>query len=138
MHNPPKWYLPVAIAALLWNLMGCAAYLMDVMLTPEDVAKLSEAQQAAYAARPGWSVAATAIGVWTGVLGCVGLILRRSWALWLLLLSLLGVIVQDIQMFGMSSSPVDVTALVLQGLVLVIAFALVLLARRGTRLGWLR
>ena len=52
MEQPPKWFLPVGIAALLWNLLGCAAYLSDVMLTPEDVAKMTADQQALYAARP--------------------------------------------------------------------------------------
>ena len=62
-EQAPKWFLPVAIAALLWNLLGCAAYLSNVMLTPEAVARMSAAQQAMYAARPAWSVAATAIAV---------------------------------------------------------------------------
>jgi len=61
MTSPPKWYLPVTIFALLWNLLGCIAYLSDVMLTPEDVARMSVAQQSLYASRSAWAVAATAI-----------------------------------------------------------------------------
>jgi uncharacterized membrane protein YjjB (DUF3815 family) len=139
MNKAPKWYMPVAIVALLWNLIGCAAYLADVTLTPEDVAKMSAAQQALYNSRPAWAVAATAIAVWGGAAGCVGLILRRRWATPLLIASLAGVIVQDIGLFGMT----DVVAqegpkvLVLQGLVLVIAIGLVLLARKATARGWL-
>jgi len=139
MNKAPKWYMPVAIVALLWNLIGCAAYLADVTLTPEDVAKMSAAQQALYNARPAWAVAATAIAVWGGAAGCVGLILRRRWATPLLIASLAGVIVQDIGLFGMT----DVVAqegpkvLVLQGLVLVIAIGLMLLARKATARGWL-
>lgn len=139
MNKAPKWYMPVAIVALLWNLIGCAAYLADVTLTPEDVAKMSAAQQALYNSRPAWAVAATAIAVWGGAAGCVGLILRRRWATPLLIASLAGVIVQDIGLFGMT----DVVAqegpkvLVLQGLVLLIAIGLVLLARKATARGWL-
>ena len=139
MNKAPKWYMPVAIVALLWNLIGCAAYLADVTLTPEDVAKMSAAQQALYNSRPAWAVAATAIAVWGGAAGCVGLILRRRWATPLLIASLAGLIVQDIGLFGMT----DVVAqegpkvLVLQGLVLLIAIGLVLLARKATARGWL-
>jgi hypothetical protein len=139
MNKAPKWYMPVAIVALLWNLIGCAAYLADVTLTPEDVAKMSAAQQALYNSRPAWAVAATAIAVWGGAAGCVGLILRRRWATPLLIASLAGVIVQDIGLFGMT----DVVAqegpkvLVLQGLVLLIAIGLVLLARKAAARGWL-
>ncbi len=140
MSQPPKWYLPAAIVALLWNLMGCAAYLSDVMLTPADVAKMDAAMQAAYAARPAWSVAATAIAVWGGALGCLGLILRKSWAQWLLLASLAGVIVQDIALFLISGAlkAGGMTAIILQGVVLVVAVALALLARRARVSGWLR
>ncbi len=88
MNTTPKWYLPVVILALLWNMAGCAAYLKDVMLTPEDVAKLSAEMQALYAARPAWSVAATAIAVWAGLAGCIGLIMRKRWAAPVLIASL--------------------------------------------------
>jgi hypothetical protein len=37
MSQAPKWFLPVVIVALLWNLMGCAAYLSDAMLSAADV-----------------------------------------------------------------------------------------------------
>lgn len=139
MEQPPKWFLPVAIAALVWNLLGCAAYLSDVMLTPEDVAKMSAAQQALYAARPSWSVAATAIAVWGGAAGCLGLIMRKRWAMPLLIASLAGVIVQDVSLFGPSEMRAQAAwaALVLQGLVFVIAIGLVLLARKAAARGWI-
>jgi len=139
MGPTPKWYLPVAIVALLWNLMGCAAYLADVMMTPADIAKLSAAQQAMYAARPAWSVAATATAVWIGALGCLGLILRKRWATLLLVVSLIGVIGQDISFFLMpgAMSAAGTVALVLQGLVLVISIALVFLGRKASARGWI-
>lgn len=139
MNPAPKWYLPVAILALLWNLLGCAAYLGDVMLTPDDIAKMSPEQQALYAARPAWAVAATAIAVWGGAAGCLGLVLRKRWALPLLLLSLAGVIVQDVALFVVSSAAAQAgtVAYVLQGLVLAIAIGLVLLARKAIARGWI-
>ena len=139
MEQAPKWFRPVAIAALVWNLLGCAAFLSDVMLTPEDVAKMSAAQQAMYAARPAWSVAATAIAVWGGAAGCLGLILRKRWAMPVLIASLAGVIVQDVSLFGLSKIPAETAAVavVLQGLVLVIAIGLVLLARKAAARGWI-
>jgi hypothetical protein len=62
----PKWFRPLAVVALIWNLLGCAAYLADVTLTAEDVARMTPAQQELYAARPKWAVAATATAVWAG------------------------------------------------------------------------
>ena len=137
MEQAPKWYLPTAIAALVWNLLGCAAYLKDVMLTPADIAKLTAAQQAMYAARPAWSVAATAIAVWGGAAGCVGLIVRKHWAMPLFLASLVALVVQDASLFVLTGAPqVDPVALVLQGVVLLVAIGLVLLARKAAARGW--
>lgn len=139
MEPAPKWYLPVAITALLWNLLGCAAYLSDVMLTPDALAKMTAAQQAMHATRPAWSVAATAIAVWGGAAGCVGLIMRKRWATPLLIASLAAVMVQDVSLFVLSDAAAqpDKVALVLQGLVLLIAIGLVLLARRAAARGWI-
>jgi len=139
MSQSPKWYLPVAVVALLWNLLGCAAYLADVSLSPEDLAKMPPAQQELYATRTAWSVSATAIAVWGGALGCLGLILRKRWATWLLVASLVGVVVQDIGIFVVSNAGAlaGPAAYVLQGLVLLVAILLVLLARRATAAGWI-
>lgn len=139
MSKAPKWFIPVAVVALLWNLLGCAAYLMDVTLTPEDVAKMAAAEQAMYAARPAWAIAATATAVWFGAAGSLGLVLRRRWAMPVLVLSLLGVIAQDIAVFGlMRGVAIPAPAYVLQGLVLLVAIALVWVARTGIKRNWLR
>ncbi len=140
MNQLPKWYLPVTIAALLWNLMGCGAYLSDVLLTAEDVAKMSADQQALYASRPGWAVAATAVAVWGGALGSLGLILRRRWALPLLSASLIGLVVQDVAMFVLSDvlKVYGSAVLGLQFLVLAIAVGLLWFARVANAKGWLR
>ena len=139
MKAKPMWYLPVAILGLLWNLLGCAAYLHDVMLAPDDVARMSAAQQALYASRPAWAVAATGIAVWGGAAGCLGLILRKRWATWLLVASLAGVIVQDIGLFVLSkaASQAGPTVFVLQGLVLLVSVGLVLLARKASAQDWI-
>lgn len=63
MNSPPKWFKVIAVVALVWNLLGCFAFVSDLRLSPEDVAHLSRAQQALYNARPGWAVAGTALAV---------------------------------------------------------------------------
>lgn len=137
--NTPTWFKVVAVLALLWNLLGCLAFFSDLRLTPEDLAKLPEAQQALYAARPAWAVAATATAVFGGVLGSVGLLLRSRWALAVFALSLLGILIQDLGLFVLAdgarlAGPVVVAT---QGAVLAIGIGLVLLARKGIARGWL-
>jgi len=140
MDRAPRWFRPVAIVALLWNLLGCAAYLADVTLSPADIAKLPPAQQALYATRPAWAISATAIAVWVGAAGCVGLIMKKRWAIWLLAASLAGVLVQNVWLFLLSDAAKEtgVVAFVLQGVVLVVSVALVVLARKASAHGWLQ
>jgi len=139
MTSPPKWYMPVTIIALIWNLLGCVAYLSDVMLTPEDVALMSPAQQSLYESRTIWSVSATALAVWCGAAGSLGLIMRQRWGKPLLIASLVGILIQDLGLFILTdaASQAGVVAYFLQGLVLLIAVGLVMLARTATSRGWI-
>ncbi|SEM22972.1 hypothetical protein SAMN05428989_3436 [Pseudoxanthomonas sp. GM95] len=139
MKTSPRWFKGVAVVALLWNLLGCLAFAADLQLSPEDIAQLPQAQQALYAARPAWAIAATAAAVLGGALGCIGLLLGRAWALWLLVISLIGIVVQDIGLFVLVDGAhlAGPVAVVMQSLVLVIGIALLLLARRGIQRRWL-
>lgn len=135
----PTWFKVVAVVALLWNLLGCFAFFSDLRLSPEDLAKLPEAQQALYAARPGWAVAATAVAVFGGVLGSIGLLLGKRWALSAFILSLLGILVQDFGLFVLAkgASLAGPVAVVMQGIVLAVGIGLVLLSRKAMARGWL-
>ena len=135
----PTWFKVVAVVALLWNLLGCVAFFSDLRLSPEDLAKPPEAQQALYAARPGWAVAATAVAVFGGVLGSIGLLLGKRWALSAFILSLLGILVQDFGLFVLAkgASLAGPVAVVMQGIVLAVGIGLVLLSRKAMARGWL-
>ena len=139
MTQAPKWFRVAAIIALLWNILGCLAFVADLQLKPEDIAKLPEAQQALYASRPAWSIAATAIAVFGGTLGCIGLILKRKWAFVLLLLSLHGILGQDNAMFVLANAAeaAGSFAIVLQSVVLIVGVWLVLLSRKAMASGWI-
>jgi hypothetical protein len=90
-----------------------------------------------YEARPAWAVAAYATAVWAGAAGSLGLVLRKTWAMPLLLLSLVALVVQDVALFGMSGATADSTAVVLQSMVMIIAIGLVLLARKAASHHWI-
>ena len=140
MTDAPRWFRPVAAVALVWNLLGCAAYLADVSISPEELSLMTTAQQALYAGRPIWAVAATATAVWLGAAGCLGLVLRQNWATWLLIASLAGVVAQDLWLFVLSGAAKEAgpVAFIVQGVVLAISVGLVVLARRASARGWLR
>lgn len=139
MPDAPKWFKPVAIAALLWNLLGAAAYLADMMMSDEAVAALSSAERAIRSARPLWVVSATALAVWVGALSSVGLVLRKAWAKPDLLVSLAAVIVQDVWVFGLSNAGAlaGPAGYAIQGMVLAIAIGLVVLANHAAKHFWI-
>lgn len=139
MNKPPLWFFVVAVIALLWNAAGLMAVVADLRLSAADIAALSPDQQAMYAARPGWSVVGSVLAVGAGTLGCLLLLLRKRLAAAVFALSLVGVVVQDLGIFvvagaGKDGNPVP---FLLQGLVLLIAVGLLLLARRAQGRAWL-
>lgn len=139
MTASPSWLKPVAIVALLWNLLGCVAYLSDVTMSADAVAQMTPAQQALYNSRPSWAVSATAIAVWGGALGSIALFLRKRWAVPVLAVSLAGIFVQDLALFLLTDAAAQAGAavFVLQGLVMGVGIALLILARRASAAGWL-
>ena len=87
----PAWFWLVAIAALLFE--GAGAYLFTNSLTL-DPATLPLDQRAVFEATPQWMTIAWAIAIGSGLLGAVGLLLRRRLAEPLLLISLVAVAAQ--------------------------------------------
>ena len=84
------WYMPAAIASLLFMALGCVAYLMHVLLDP---ATLEPDQRAAFEALPAWVTGAQAVAVWVGALGALMLVMRKKLAEPMLLVSLVAVLV---------------------------------------------
>lgn len=138
-NKPTRWFWILAIAALVWNLLGVMAYVMQVSMTEEALALLPEDQRVLYETIPAWATAAFAIAVFAGAVGCIALLLRKSWATPLLVLSLAGVLVQMFHSFFLSDA-LEVygsSGMVMPILVLVIAVWLVGFSRSAAAKGWL-
>ena len=88
---PPAWYWLVALACLLFE--GAGAFLFTDSLSL-DPATLPLDQRAIFEATPQWMTIAWAVAIGAGLLGAVGLLLRRRFAEPLLLISLIAVAVQ--------------------------------------------
>jgi hypothetical protein len=136
----PGWYWAVALVALLWEAMGCYAYLSQVGMEAAELAKLPAAQRDIWAAMPAWVVAAYAVAVWVGLTGAAGLLLRRRWARPAFALSLVAVIVQ----FGWTflATPILATigtsAAAFPAFILLMAALLLWFSGLAAKRGWLR
>jgi len=87
-------------AALIWNLFGLMIYYMTVTITPEELAARFQPDQVVYIeAVPVWVTSAFAIAVTTAVIGSVLLLLRKSLAVPVFLVSLVAVLTQHTYSF---------------------------------------
>lgn len=93
--KPTNAFWIISVLALLWNIMGVAAYLGQAYMTDEVLKTLSEGEQSYYENVPAWVTGAYAIAVFAGVFGCVGLLMRKNWATILFVISLIAVIIQS-------------------------------------------
>ena len=126
-------------AALVWNLIGLIFYIGHVTMSPDALAKMTEAHQNFFAATPVWATGAFAIAVNAGVLGSLFLLLRKSWAVPMFVISLLAVIVQDADAFIMRDAfnVLGVNGIIIPSMVFIIAIALLLYSRTTKTRGWL-
>lgn len=84
----------IGIIALLWNLMGVAAYLMQAYMTEEDLLALPLEEQALYTDIPAWVTGAYALAVFGGALGCILLLLRKKLATFVFMISFVSILAQ--------------------------------------------
>lgn len=88
----PHWsFWLVGIIALLWNAAGVANYFLQ--MDPDILESYRASERALVEGRPAWATAGFAIAVFGGTVGAFLLLLRRSAAFQVFVLSLLGVIV---------------------------------------------
>lgn len=107
----PSWFRIAAIVAIVWNAFGVAMYLSSVGVFGDPMAGLSEPERAAASSIPGWITGAFAIGTFSGLIGSVGLLLRRAWSRPVLLVSAVALLVLEgwivffsgaLEMFGLA------------------------------------
>jgi len=133
----PRWFMAAAIAAVLWELLGCAMYVMQVTT---DRATLPIDQRAMWDATPAWMIGAYAVAVWVGLAGAVLLAMRKRFAEPVLLGSFVSVLVQFSGLLLVPAlrdrTPAD--AWMLPIVIVAISYAIWHFARRARASGWLR
>ena len=93
----------VGILAVLWNAVGAFDYTATQLQLESYMGQFSQEQLDYFFGFPVWMDAAWAIAVWSSILGSLCLLLRKSWAVSLFGLSILGLAVSTVYNFGMSN-----------------------------------
>lgn len=139
-EKAPVWFWIVSGLALLWEAMGCYAYLAQVSMGPEQLAALPDGQRQLFASMPIWVTAAYGVATWGGLLGAIALLMRRGWAWAFFIASLIAVLVQfgwsfliagAAELIGPSAYPLPIA-------IIVIAALLVWFSSVSSRHGWIR
>ncbi|MFT6267956.1 MAG: hypothetical protein ACJAVV_000761 [Alphaproteobacteria bacterium] len=139
MTKIPAWFYVLASVALLWNLLGGAAVIMNFIITTEAIASLPPEQQQMYADTPMWSSYGSLLAVITGSFGCLALLIKKAWAYPLFMLSIVGLVLQNIGIFLVVNAVAVLgeTVLFMQAVVAVIAIGLLLLAKKAIKKAWI-
>ena len=88
------WFWVIAVMALLWNLMGCAAFLMELFAQEMMMEAWTEEQKDWAHSIPNWIYFVYAVAVITGVAGSLCLLMRKAWSIPLFGISVAAVIIQ--------------------------------------------
>jgi hypothetical protein len=131
------WYMPAAIASLLFMLAGCAALVMQLTADP---AGLPLDQRTLMEAEPKWVLAASGVAFVAGALGGLLLLLRRRAAQWVMLISFVAMLAWCAGMFATPNFRdllgTDQIAILL--VVLALGWTILWFARHSRQRGWIR
>lgn len=131
------WF--VAIIALLWNLLGVAMFWMQVNMSAEGLAAMTKQQRQVYEATPMWLNVAFAIAVFGGVLGALGMLMGKRWAVTMFFVSLLALLVQTIGAYLVTPAwtAYGAAGLVVPVILIIIALLFWRYAQKCVVRGWL-
>lgn len=125
---------------LIWNVLGSMNLLWQLTADATSLAAFPDTHRAIIEGRPIWATAGFAVGVLLGALGCLLLLLRKSVAVNILIISLVGIIVTMIHTIKIASSTIEFSyseIFVMIVLPLVVAIFLVWCSKLAKSNGWI-
>lgn len=138
-NKPNTLFWVLGVIALIWNLLGVLAYLMQAYKTESFKAMYTPEQLEIINNMPVWATSAFAIAVFGGVLGSLLLLLKKRLANFVFSLSFVGIIVQFIYNFFVANSmeAYGPGSLVMPILTIAFGLFLVVYSKNCIKKGWL-
>lgn len=94
-NNPPLFFWAVSVIAVVWYSFGVYNYLLQATMTTEGLDQLSNSDQNLYSDLPAWYISAFAIAVFAGLIGAIGLLIRKRWAYVIFIIAFLATGIQQ-------------------------------------------
>lgn len=140
MTKAPVHLWIVGVLAVLWNAMGAFDYAATQLKLEFYMAQFTQEQLEYFYTFPAWMDAAWAIAVWSSLLGSLALLLRKSWAVGLFGLAILGLAVSTVYNFVLSNGleMMGTAAAMFTAVIWVIAVLLFFYARAMSKKGVLQ
>jgi hypothetical protein len=137
--KPTTAFWIITVLALLWNIIGVVAYIMQVTMTPEDIAALPENQRAMYTDVPAWATSAFALATWGGLLANILLLVRKKLAGPLFVASFFAILVSMYHSFFMTNmlKVSGASGAILPICIIVIGAFMIFFTRSAAAKGWL-
>lgn len=99
-QKPPVLFWVLAVIFILWGLMGCGMYLVEMTMSDEAYAEAWGPELAAVRdVYPTWGLAGYASAVWSGLLAAILFILRKRLSVPIFMFSLAAAIIGFIPSF---------------------------------------
>jgi len=102
--KPSTSFWVISILALVWNLTGIMSFIMNVSMSSEALAALTDAQRELYESTPVWLKFVFGVAVFSGVLGCILLLMRKASAIRVFVVSLIAILIQMLYSLFMTNS----------------------------------
>jgi hypothetical protein len=139
MNKPNKVFFAVGIIGLLWNAMGSFQFIHQVLNTETFRNQYTNEQLQLLDNAPFWVIIAFGFAVFFGLFGCIALLLKKSIAYPLFLLSLLGIICQMFYNWVLvdSFAIYDASAFIMTSIILIFALFLAFYSKLCIKKQWI-
>ena len=136
----PVSFKVIAIFAIIWNIAGIYSFIGHAFIPETTFSGMTIDQKAYMDGFPAWGYIVFGTAVTTGLLGSIGLFLRKKWSILLFLISLISLIINQfypilftnyMEIFGGAST------LILPIILTAVAIALWYYAKQCDSKGWL-
>lgn len=89
----------IGIVSLIWNAIGVFDYLATKLRLDFYMSQFTPEQLDYFYSFPAWAVGGWALGVWGALIGSLGLLLRKSWAVSMFAISVIGLVITSLYNF---------------------------------------
>jgi hypothetical protein len=140
IDNKIHWsFWLIAVVGLLWNIGGSINFIMQ--MNQEFVSTLPETHRAIIEGRPLWATGGFAFGVFAGMLGSILLLLKKSTAFYVFVLSLFGIVLTmvhtvEVANSKISFSPVEIIVMII--LPVIVAAGLIAYSKFAINKCWVK